>query len=119
LCGCRKSASRLSYTTETSATIIKIEPRAAKGGHGGAAMSLTHQEIEELASKVGNPYWQIAYHDAQDLVFGLSPEDKADVLARADEYRVANLERREVTPPEAAILPFRKVGPADSAEGSS
>jgi hypothetical protein len=77
-------------------------------------MGLTHQEIEELASKVGNPYWQIAYHDAGDLIFGLSLKDKAAVLRRADEYRLANLERRKVRPPEAAILPFRKVGPVDS-----
>jgi hypothetical protein len=78
-------------------------------------MSLSHEEIEELASKVGNPYWQIPYRDADYLVLGLSPEDKDAVLARADEYRVANLERRKVRPPEAAILPFRKVGPVDSA----
>ena len=56
-------------------------------------MSLTHEEIEELASKVGNPYWQIAYHDAQDLVFGLSPEDKAAVLRRADDWPIWNVAR--------------------------
>ena len=71
-------------------------------------MSLTQKEIEELAAKIGNPYWQIAYNDAQDLIFGLSPEDKAAVLARADDFRAAYQERRKVTPPNATVLPFRR-----------
>lgn len=80
-------------------------------------MSLTQKEIEELAAMVGNPYRQIAFNDAQELTSALSVEDKAAVLARAEAFRAAHCENRKVTLPEAAILQFRRRGPANPAGG--